>query len=103
MIKFFISIAAFYLFMQLPAVAQVRLPRLVRDSMVLQRDVPIRIWGWAGRGEKVTIRFNNRAYRTTASADGRWTASLSPMAGGGPYTMNIDASNHLILKDILIG
>lgn len=103
MIKFFISIAAFYLFMQLPSVAQVRLPQLVRDSMVLQRDVPIRIWGWAGKGEKITIRFNNRSYRTTASAEGRWTASLSPMAAGGPYTMNIDASNHLTLKEILIG
>lgn len=83
--------------------AEVKLPRLVRDSMVLQRDTKIRIWGWATPGEKLSIRFNNRKYKTAAGQDGKWTVFLAPMKAGGPYQMNIDASNHIVLKGILIG
>lgn len=86
-----------------PAFCQVQLPQLIRDSMILQRDAKVKLWGWAAAGEKVTIRFNNKHYKTKAGSDGKWSVFLSPMKAGGPYTMNIDASNHLALKDILIG
>lgn len=101
MVKSLISAALLTLTFQ--AQAQVRLPQLVRDSMILQRDTRIRIWGWAAANEKVTIRFNNRSYKATADKDGSWQTFLAPMKAGGPYTMHIDASNHLTLKDILIG
>src|SRR4051812_35828932 len=83
--------------------AQVRLPRLIRDSMVLQRDASIRLWGWASPKEKISIRFANKKYATVTDAGGKWMLSLPPMKAGGPYTMQIDASNHLSLKEILIG
>src|SRR5829696_2614835 len=83
--------------------AQVKLPRLIRDSMVLQRDTKINVWGWAGAGEKVLVRFNNKTYKTTTGKDGKWIVQLQPTKAGGPYTMNIDASNHITLKDILVG
>src|SRR6266496_4886805 len=83
--------------------AQVRLPRLIRDSMILQRDVKIKIWGWASAGEKLTIKFNGKKLKAIADKDGKWLAWLSPMKAGGPYMMNIDASNHISIKDILIG
>jgi sialate O-acetylesterase len=83
--------------------AQVRLPRLIRDSMILQRDVKIKIWGWASAGEKLTIKFNGKKLKATADKDGKWLAWLSPMKAGGPYAMNIDASNHIIIHDILVG
>ena len=83
--------------------AQVRLPRLIRDSMVLQRDSKINIWGWASKNEKIRIQFNGKSFKTMATADGKWTLQLPPMKAGGPYVMNIDAGNHLILHDILIG
>jgi sialate O-acetylesterase len=82
---------------------QVRLPRLVRDSMILQRDAKVKIWGWASAKEKVKIRFQNKKYNTTADANGNWVIILSPMKAGGPYTMNIDATNHLSINNILIG
>lgn len=85
------------------AQAEVKLPRLVRDSMVLQRDAKIRIWGWATPGEKLSIRFNKKKYKATAGADGKWAIFLAPMKAGGPYQMNIDASNHIVLRDILVG
>src|SRR3954469_450614 len=83
--------------------AQVRLPRLVGDSMVLQRDVQTHIWGWAAAGEDVRVSFINQQYKTKAGSDGKWSISLKPAPAGGPYTMNIDASNNIILRDIMMG
>ena len=83
--------------------AQVRLPRLVRDSMILQRDTRINIWGWAAKNEKINIKFNNKSYKTTTGSDGKWLIQLQPMKGGGPYTMDITGSNKISLKEILIG
>jgi len=82
---------------------QIRLPRLVRDSMILQRDIKINMWGWASKGEKVNIKFNNKNYKTTTDANGKWMIQLPPMKAGGPYTMDITSSNKILLKDILIG
>lgn len=83
--------------------AQVKLPQLIRDSMILQRDAKIKIWGWASPNEKIKIGFNKKDFKTKADADGKWNLFLPAMKAGGPYTMNIDASNHIALKDILIG
>src|SRR4030095_2800102 len=83
--------------------AQVRLPRLVRESMILQRDAKINIWGWASAKEKINIKFINKNYKTTTEQDGKWKIVLPPMKAGGPYTMEISGSNKIILKDILIG
>ncbi|HEY1869474.1 MAG TPA: sialate O-acetylesterase, partial [Chitinophagaceae bacterium] len=83
--------------------AQVKLPRLIRDSMILQRDSKINVWGWASKGEKIKIKFNGKNFKTAANADGKWLLQLSPMKAGGPYTMNIDASNHIVINNILVG
>jgi len=83
--------------------AQVRLPRLVRDSMILQRDVKIKLWGWASNGEKISIKFNKKNYKTKADANGNWSIFLSPLKAGGPYTMDIEGKNKISLKEILIG
>jgi sialate O-acetylesterase len=86
-----------------PARAQVRLPRLVSSGMVLQREAPVHIWGWAKAGEAVTVAFQGKTYRATAGPDGQWRVQLPAMKAGGPYELKIDASNHLVLKDILLG
>lgn len=85
------------------ASSEVKLPRLVSDGMVLQRDTKTKIWGWAAAGEKISISFNGKTYRATTNADGKWSVQLTPMRAGGPYTMNIKASNQLTVKDILLG
>lgn len=95
--------AVICLFALMEAPAQVRLPRLIRDSMVLQRGARIRCWGWSAPNEKVSVRFNGNSYKTKASADGKWQVWLPPMKAGGPYRMTIDASNHLTLNDVLVG
>ena len=82
---------------------RVRLPRLISDGMVLQRDANVNIWGWANEGEEVTIKFINKLYHTTADHNGKWVIILSGLKAGGPYNMEVTASNQIILKNILIG
>jgi sialate O-acetylesterase len=97
-ILFFIALTATKLLS-----AQVRLPRLVRDSMILQRGEPVNIWGWASPGEKVSIRFNNKTYKTKTGTNGNWQVKLDPLKEGGPYTIEITGKNNILLKEILVG
>ncbi|MEO6639393.1 MAG: sialate O-acetylesterase [Ginsengibacter sp.] len=83
--------------------AQVKLPQILRDSMVLQRNMKVNIWGWASKGEKINVRFNGKTYKTKTADDGKWILQLSPMKAGGLYTMAIVGSNKITLHDILIG
>jgi sialate O-acetylesterase len=83
--------------------AQVRLPQLIADKMVLQRDIPLKIWGWAAPSEKIELKFAGRSYKTRAGGDSSWEVSLPPMKAGGPYTLDIRASNHVVVNDILVG
>lgn len=85
------------------AFGQVILPQLVRDSMVLQRNAKVKIWGWASANEKIKINFLKKKYKTVADTKGNWMIMLSPMKAGGPFTMKIDATNHIVLNNILIG
>jgi len=100
MVRIFLIIACI---MSQNAYSQVRLPRLVRDSMILQRDTKINIWGWAAAGEKVNIKFIGKNYKAITGANGKWSVQLSPTKAGGPYSMDIMASNKITLKEILIG
>ena len=85
------------------SIAEVKLPKLVSDGMVLQRDANTRIWGWAANGEKIIIRFMDAIYTATANDKGEWAVMLPKMKAGGPYKMEISASNAITINDILIG
>lgn len=80
--------------------AKVRLPRLVSDRMVLQRDTELKIWGWADAHEKVTVRFQGKHYDTEANQKGEWSVLLPSHKAGGPFIMEV---NELVIRDILIG
>jgi len=83
--------------------SQLRLPALVRDSMILQRDQKVNIWGWAAAKEKVAVKFKGKTYKTVADTAGRWLVKLPPTAAGGPYTIELRASNTVILRELLFG
>src|SRR6185312_11217521 len=85
--------------------AQITLPQIIRDSMILQRGIPINIWGWALPSEKVEIKFNNKTYKIRADvSNGGWSVQLNAMKAGGPYTMTISClMEKVVLHDILIG
>jgi len=83
--------------------SQVRLPRIISDGMVIQRDSKVKIWGWASPEEKIVIIFNNKSYNTKADKNGQWKVFLDKMKAGGPYEMVIKSKNEITIKDILIG
>lgn len=83
--------------------ANVSLPRIFGDNMVLQRNVPVPVWGWADANEKIEVRFNNQVKTVKAGKDGRWTLRLDPENAGGPYTLIIKGKNLIQITNVLVG
>jgi sialate O-acetylesterase len=85
------------------AVADVRLPGIIGDHMLLQRDAPVRIFGRAEPGEAVAVAFRGQTARTVADAVGRWEAWLQPLAPAAPAEMTITGANTIKIADVLVG
>jgi sialate O-acetylesterase len=83
--------------------AKVVLPQLVSSHMILQRESPLTIWGWAEAKEKVVISFNGKTYKTITGDRGSWTVKIGKMKAGGPFKMIIKGENTIILDDIMLG
>jgi sialate O-acetylesterase len=84
--------------------AEVRLPAVFSNNMVLQRDREICIWGWADKNEKVEVLFNGQKQSAKAGKTGNWEVTLHPAPSGGPYTLTVKGkSNSLTLENILTG
>ena len=71
--------------------------------MVVQRDRPIHIWGWAAPGEKVTVEFQGTSRETAGDRLGDWSVFLPPQAAGGPYRLTVSGANRIVLDDVLVG
>lgn len=84
----------------LQAKAEVRLPSMISDKMVLQRDTKLKIWGWANPQEKVTVRFGGKYFYTEATNDGKWFVELPAQPAGGPHVIEV---NEIIIRDVLFG
>lgn len=86
------------------AVADVRLPSVLSNNMVMQREAEATIWGWAEPGEEVMVMASWKARaKTTADADGKWSVKIKTPKTGGPYNLNIKGNNTIKLENILIG
>lgn len=83
--------------------AQVKLPALIRDSMILQRDTKVNIWGWASPKENIKVKLNKKTYKTVAGNNGKWIVLIDPVKAGGPYAMSIEGKNKITLNNILFG
>lgn len=86
-----------------PAQAEVKLPLVISDGMVLQRRTQPRIWGTASPGEAVTVTIAGKESKTTAGPDGKWEVRLASMEAGGPYTLTVAGKNRIEIKDVLVG
>ena len=80
--------------------AAVKLPALISDHMVLQRGIPVRIWGSADPGEAVQVGFQGQTVAAKADANGKWVAWLKPLAAAGPLEMTV---NSITVHDVLVG
>ncbi len=85
------------------ASANIRLPAVIGDHMVLQRDLPLPIWGWADSGEEVTVTLGDVKASAKAGPDGKWMVKLPAMTAGGPHKITVKGNNTIELTDILVG
>ena len=104
-IKLFIgSITTFLILtVTLSASGEVRVPALIGDNMVLQQGNKARIWGWATPKERVTVEIAGTKTVAVTDDSGRWQTMIGPLKAGGPFTLNITASNALSFKNVLVG
>lgn len=91
------------LLLMAPLRADVKLPAIISDNMVLQRDQPIPLWGWADAGEQVTLTWGEAQVTAAANNEGRWTAQLPPRPAGGPFELTIAGKNTITLRNVLVG
>ncbi|MDD5349700.1 MAG: hypothetical protein PHQ12_05765, partial [Chthoniobacteraceae bacterium] len=83
--------------------AAVTLPAVLNSHMVLQRDMPVPIWGTADPNEKVTVQFRGQQKTATADAQGKWMVKLDPLKVGEPGTLTVTGNNTVTLTDVLVG
>ena len=84
-----------------PARADVRLPKVISDHMVLQRDAAVPLWGWADPDEEVTVTVAGLSQTAKAGADGKWTVKLERLEAGGPHTLTVKGKNTLTVEDMV--
>lgn len=83
--------------------SQIRLPKLLSDGVVLQRNEKVKIWGWASPEENIKVQFKSKKYSTKSDKNGNWFILLPAQKAGGPYQINLQASNEITIKDVLFG
>ncbi len=85
--------------------AAVRLPAVLTSNMVLQQQSNVKFWGWSDPGERIfiTTSWDQRTDSVIGTRDGKWQLLLPTPAAGGPYTIEVKASNRIVLENVLIG
>lgn len=86
-----------------PVWAEVKLPNIFSDHMVLQQNQSNKVWGRAAAGEKVTVTIAGQLHSAIAADDGSWQVSLSPLAVGGPHELTVSGTNTIKFSDVLVG
>ena len=92
-----------FLMISIMSNANVKMPLIFSDGMVLQRNKEIPVWGWADANEKVEVHFNKQTKTTQADKNGKWTIKLAAEKAGGPFELIITGKNKIIIKDVLVG
>ncbi|MFO0947306.1 MAG: sialate O-acetylesterase [Planctomycetota bacterium] len=88
----------------LTAQADVRLPAIIGNNMVLQSDMPLPIWGWADPGEEVKVRLGSSEASTKAGPDGKWRVTLpAQKANAKPTEVTVTGKNSIKLTNVLVG
>lgn len=82
---------------------QIKLPKLISDGAILQRDTDLKLWGWASPNESISLHFNSTTYKAKADVNGNWDLTIPPQVAGGPHKMIFRGKNEIILKNILFG
>ena len=87
----------------LAARGDVKLPKIFGDSMVLQQKSQAAIWGWADKGEEVTVSLGDAKASAAAGDNGKWSLKLATPAAGGPFELKVKGKNEITLADVYVG
>lgn len=87
----------------LAARADVKLPPVFSDHMVLQRDIAAPVWGTASPGEEISVAIAGQTKATKADAQGKWRVKLDPLKVGDPLTLTVKGKNTVTVSDVLVG
>ena len=85
--------------------ADVRLPAVISEHLVLQRESTVPLWGWAKPGERVTVTagWSGEVVRARADRGGEWRVLVKTGAAGGPHSLSFQGKNRIELEDVLLG
>ncbi|WP_246074174.1 sialate O-acetylesterase [Flavobacterium daemonense] len=97
------SVIFIFLLISVLSKANVKMPLLFSDGMVLQRDKRIPIWGFADANENVEIHFNKQIKKTQADKNGKWIVNLNAEKAGGLFELEIIGKNKITIKNVLVG
>ena len=96
-------VSVFLLLLPTISFGQIKLPRLISNGMVLQRDQPVNVWGWASPYEDISVFLEKEIYKTRSDSGGNWSLQLPPQKAGGPFSLFLKGSNELTVNDIFFG
>ncbi len=101
---FVFATAACFVCGSISVAEDLRLPSVFGSHMVLQRDQPVPVWGWADAGEKVTVKVRGQSESATADSGGQWSVKLAPLALGKPATLTVAGEKATVeFDDVLVG
>src|SRR6266481_6258979 len=86
-----------------PVCAEVRLPKVFNNHMVMQQEKPLVIWGWANPNETVKVQLGSQSAETRANGNGEWKVTMPAMKAGGPYSLAVTGSSNVQLEDVMMG
>ena len=82
----------------------VTLPPVIGSHMVLQRELPVPVWGWGEKGEKITVSFAGQTKTATVGKSGEWMVKLDKLkANAKPSNLTVKGNNEIKLENILVG
>ena len=101
----FSALAFTLLVYQAVSFAEVKLPSVFSDNMVIQQQTEAAIWGTATPNStvKISTSWNRKSYTSRADASGKWKVKVTTPAAGGPYTITVTQGNSIVLKNVLVG
>ena len=100
-----LSLLLLFLILPMQLLAAVRLPGIFTNNMMIQRNIPFNLWGWASPGERISIKtsWNSIEHSIIAGTDDTWRINIEPPNVGGPYFIKIAGENMITLDNLLCG
>jgi sialate O-acetylesterase len=88
-----------------PCFSAVQLPAVIGSHMVLQQQSEVKLWGWCEPGEKISVKvdWDTTTYQATGTSGAKWSVTVKTIAAGGPYKININGYNNIVLEDVMLG